>query len=652
MDTLKEMQRLVDSLNTFTYYYDKGEPKISDAQWDEMYFALAKMEKESGITLGDSPTQRIPFQQVSELKKVRHNHAMLSLNKTKSIHELEDFMKDEPCVAMCKMDGLTCSLLYQHGKLVRAETRGDGQVGEDVTHNAIHIPSIPKTVAYPHDLVIDGEIICTYNDFKSFENEYKNPRNFAAGSIRLLDSKESSSRNLTFVAWDCITELDGCQTLTSKLEVIRLMGFTLVPWCSGEPNDCIDILKEDAEKFGYPIDGVVFKYNNCKYYKALGETAHHARGGIAYKFYDEAVETTLRDIVYEVSRRGEMTPVAVFDPVEIEGTIVNRCSLHNLSVIENLSGGFEWYRGDKLWITKRNQIIPNCERWEHLETQNIVSENRIYLPSICPYCGQRTSIQTSDTGVKSLFCSNKDCGSRFINRIDHYASKKGMDIKGLSKATLEKLIDWGWIEKIEDIYSLEKYRSEWIKKSGFGVASVDKILQVIENSKSCELSRFIAVLGIPLVGSSAAKEIEKNFKTWEKFREAIDNNYHFSQIAGFGWEMEKALLQFSYDEADALAAHLTFTNKNDNIITENKNNPSLEGKVFCITGKLILYKNRAELVSTIEAAGGKVTSSVTSKTVCLINNDTSSNTAKNKTAKLLNVPIVSEQDFLKKYLKQ
>lgn len=649
MDTVSQMKELVDSLNNYTYYYDKGNPQISDKEWDDLYFTLTEMENESGITLSDSPTQSIPFEKVSELKAVQHNHPMLSLAKTKSEKEVQDFIDNKPFVMMCKMDGLTCSLLYQNGQLVRAETRGNGQVGEEITHNALHVTTIPKTIPCLNDLIIDGEIICTYKDFEPFKEEYRHPRNFAAGSIRLLDAKESAKRNLTFVAWDCITDLTECNTLTSKLFYLQNIGFTVVPYLN--PKNIIEginILKEKAIELGYPIDGMVFKYNDCDYYQSLGATAHHARGGLAYKFYDDAVPVTLRDITYEVSRRGEMTPVAVFAPVKIDGTVISRCSLHNLSVMGNLSGGLE-SKGDTLWITKRNQIIPNCEDWESNSTN---PSDIIYIPTECPYCGQTTSIHLSDSGVQTLFCDNENCSSRLINRINHYASKKGMDIRGLSKATLEKLIDWGWLEKIEDIYSLKNHKQEWEEKSGFGQASVQKILTAIEESRACELSNFIAVLGIPFIGAVAAKELEKQFKTWEKFRVAIDSKYPFSNLNGFGLEMEQAILHFDYGEADTLVRYLIFSEKNDNIIIENESNKKIKNKIFCVTGKLTCFKNRAELTALIEKAEGKVTSSVTTKTDYLINNDVVSNSTKNKTAQKLGVPIISEQEFLEKFLKQ
>ena len=371
-DIMNQIHNLIDKLNVYTKFYDEGHPVISDKEWDDMYFKLQNLENESGIYLEDSPTQRVSFQVVNELKKVTHNHPMLSLDKTKDINEIQKFVYNNDYIAMAKMDGLTCSLRYMNGRLVSAETRGNGLVGEDILHNALQVKNIPNRINFQDELIVDGEIICTYENFKDFESEYKNPRNFASGSIRLLDSKESSMRKLSFVAWDCIKGLNDF-TLLGKLYKLSDFGFTIVPTRRDIVNYNIEkVIKNiqlDCQKLEYPIDGVVFKYNKCSEYEAAGRTDHHFKGGIAYKFYDEEYETRLLDITYEVSRNGILTPVAVFEPINIDGTEISKASLSNLSILEDTLG--QPYVGQKIWVTKRNQIIPKIERAEKITTKMV-----------------------------------------------------------------------------------------------------------------------------------------------------------------------------------------------------------------------------------------------------------------------------------------
>ena len=361
------IRTLIDELNFHTSLYNKGIPVISDEEWDKMYFELQELEKKTGIIYPDSPTQSIQYNVVNQLNKIEHNHPMLSLEKTKSISELLDFVNEKPFVLMPKMDGLTCSLRYVNGELVGAETRGDGVIGEDILHNAKIIPSIPQKISYTNELVVDGEIICDLDTFKQFENEYSNPRNFAAGSIRLLDSKECSQRELTFVAWDVIKGFEEHTYFNEHLQSLRDLGFTVVPWRAEGENftrERFEELREQmiVEAANYPIDGLVIKFNNIEYGKSLGRTDHHFNNAIAFKFEDELYETNLLDIEYEVSRNGEMVPVAIFNPIQIEGTTIQRCSLFNLSVLENKLG--KPYIGQKIWISKRNMVIPYIEEAE------------------------------------------------------------------------------------------------------------------------------------------------------------------------------------------------------------------------------------------------------------------------------------------------
>jgi len=363
------IRSLIDELNRLTKLYDAGHPEISDKEWDELYFKLQEMEKETGIIYPDSPTQNIYFEKVSELKKIKHNHPMLSLDKTKDFDNIKSFVKNHKWIAMAKMDGLTCSLKYVNGKLVSAETRGNGTEGEDITHNAKVISSIPQEIHYKNELIIDGEIICTYEDFEPFKDTYKNPRNFASGSIRLLDSKECEKRHLTFVAWDVISHLNTNELvekyLSCKLDFINELGFIIVPKLSDEYILIDEVVNFFKENCTYPIDGIVFKYDDIDEYEAAGRTDHHFKGGLAYKFYDETYSTRLKYIQWTMGRTGILTPVAVFDPIDIDGSTVERASLHNLSILKEKLGQHP-YEGQKLWICKKNQIIPYVEKAEKI----------------------------------------------------------------------------------------------------------------------------------------------------------------------------------------------------------------------------------------------------------------------------------------------
>ena len=364
MNPAEKIQQLIEYLNFHTRLYDEGKPIISDLDWDKKYFELQELENKYSIYFNNSPTQTISYEVVNSLEKVAHNHDMLSLEKTKALNEIKDFLGNEPYLAMCKMDGLTCSLKYENGFLVSAETRGNGKVGENILHNAKIIPSIPKQIPITHTLVIDGEIICSKADFKEFENEYANPRNFASGSIRLLDSNECSKRKLQFIAWDVIEGLEDERDLSSKLDMLELCGFTPVPYYRGDDKEevgiAIDALTRSADILFYPIDGIVFKFENVAYGRSLGQTSHHFKNAMAFKFADDLYETELINIDYEVSRNGEMVPVAIFKPVEIDGAIIQRCSLFNLSILEEKLG--HPYVNQKIWVCKKNMIIPYIEK--------------------------------------------------------------------------------------------------------------------------------------------------------------------------------------------------------------------------------------------------------------------------------------------------
>lgn len=652
-DLIKEK---VDKLNYYTKLYDEGRPEISDKEWDKLYFELVYLETSTGIYLPESPTQRVNYEVKNELQKVTHNHPMLSLNKTKDISEVEAFIGNKEYIVMAKMDGLTCSLYYQKGRLVRAETRGNGIIGEDVTHNALVIPSIPQKISYQEDLIIDGEIICTYKDFEDFSDEYKNPRNFASGSIRLLDANECAKRKLTFVAWDVVEGLDY-EYLHIKLYKLDKLGFITVPFHvkSNIPNDninqpnvttMIDWIRTENPVF--PIDGAVIKYNKVEEYYAAGRTDHHFKGGLAYKFYDEEYETKLIDIEWTMGRTGVLTPVAIYEAIDIEGSLCNRASLHNLSILQETLHGPGWI-DQKVKIAKMNMIIPQITSAEGDEVG--VEKDYFKLPQVCPICGAETEI-IKENDSEMLYCSNPNCEGKLINRLDHFCGKKGLDIKGLSKATLEKLVDWGWLSNFPDVLNLQDYRDEWIKKPGFGEKSVDKILNaIVESASNINLENLLAAAGIPLVGRVMTKQLAKEYRgSYVAFREDVEGGYDFSEFEGIGVVMCDSILGYDYTELDTIYDMLEDEFNNNIQKTYNNNHKeeikSLENLVFCITGKVNKFKNRDELKANIESKGGKVVGSVSKNVNYLINNDNTSTSAKNLKAKELGIKIITEEEFL------
>ena len=640
----ERMSELATLLNHHTKLYDDGVPEISDAEWDALYFELVDLEELTGILVPNSPTQKITYSVVNELRKVTHSHPMLSLEKTKELSDVLSFAQDKTLIAMLKMDGLTCSLTYEDGKLVAAETRGNGLVGEDILHNALVLPSIPRYIPVKTRIVVDGEIICKYNNFESFKNSYKNPRNFAAGSIRLLDSSECEKRMLTFVAWDVVEGFD-CPTLFDKLSRLTQIRFTAVPFVSFSPENknanldsVLESLNEAATENFYPIDGIVFKFADCQYGNSLGRTNHHFKNGLAYKFYDEDYETELVNIEWSMGRTGLISPVAIFKPLNMDGSTVSRASLSNVSVMTRTLG--KPFVGQKVSVSKRNQIIPKIEsaKNEQESLENLDNINYLSIPTVCPVCGEPLATRDND-GVITLWCVNSKCEGKLANQIDHFCSKKGLDIKGLSMATIEKLIDWGWLIDIKGLYSLNQFRNEWVDKAGFGAASVDKILNAIEESKKCELSSFISAIGIPLIGATASKDICKYYSSWADFRDAVGGDW--SVFDNFGPEMSNAINRFNFSQADYLSSLMEFV-----VVNNSKEESNISGITFCITGKVNSFKNRDELKAYIESAGGKVVGSMSSKVQYLINNDNKSTSAKNKAAISAGIPIITEAEFI------
>ena len=637
--------------------YDKGTPIVSDKEWDDKYFKLQQLEKETGIIYPFSPTQSIYYASLNKLNTVVHNHKMLSLYKTKEISELESFFKDKEYVAMAKMDGLTCSLRYFKGKLISAETRGNGEVGEDIYHNALVIKNIPQEIPYLGELIVDGEIICTYNDFEAFKNEYKNPRNFASGSIRLLDNSECAKRNLSFIAWDVIVglnefiEYEEYPCMDKKLLELNRYGFTVVPLTSGKGNfeEVIEEIKTNCSD--YPIDGIVFKFRNTDYYESLGATAHHPLGGIAYKFYDEIYDSMLKDIEWTMGRTGVLTPVAIFKTVDMDGSEVNRASLHNISIMKEIFHGIP-FKDQAIQVYKANMIIPQVYSAEEISSNftHYPYLPFIDIPEVCPVCGGVVK-EICEFNTCVLKCIEPTCSGKLVNKLEHFLGKKGLDAKGISKATLEKLVDWGWVETFDDVFNLHNHREEWIAKPGFGQKSVDNILNSILSARNTTFEKFLSAIGIPLVGQTVAKDLTKHFKTYEEFREKVKNKFDFSSLEGFAESKTEYILNFDYTIADNLYAnYITISTPTvEEIIETEDTGKVLSGKSVVITGRLTTVKNRGELQNMIERAGGKVVGSVSKNTYCLVNNDIESASAKNKTAKSLNIPILTEKEFMQKF---
>lgn len=602
-DAKARVEFLVSELNRHTELYDKGVPEISDKEWDDMYFELAALEHERGYILPNSPTQKVSYTVVNELQKVKHNHPMLSLDKTKDIEEIKSFVGNKDWIAMLKMDGLTCSLLYENGRLVRAETRGDGEIGEDITHNAMVIPSIPKRIPYTDRLVVDGEIICKLDDFKEFEGEYKNARNFASGSIRLLDSNECSKRKLTFVAWDVIGdgrygEYDG-KTLWSKLFMLMDFNFNVVPFRESyiDVEESAEVLKELADLYKYPIDGLVFKWNDCVEYELAGRTDHHFRGGLAFKFYNELYETKLIDIEWTQGKTGTLTPTAIFKTVQIDGCDISRASLHNISIIKKLG----LTNNCTVYISKRNEIIPQVESC----LQD--GDSPIIPPKHCPVCGGETEVVTENAS-EVLMCKNPDCSGKLLGRLKFFVSKPALNIEGLSESILSLLIGWKWVKSFVDIYHLSDHRDHWTKIGGFGEKSVDKILNAIEKSRNVNLENFICALSIDGVGRSASKTLADAFNgDFNAFYKAFKSHYNWAGLEDIGDKTASNITKYlTENEAEIidLASEMRFVVPTKIEVSDNP----LNGLKFCITGSF--SQSRDVLKEKLEAKGAKFVSGV------------------------------------------
>lgn len=676
---IDEAKELVKELNRYCdAYYNRSESLISDEEYDNKFDMLIEFEKETGIVFSNSPTHSVGYEVISKLDKVKHSHPMLSLNKTKSIDDLISFIGNRNCVFSLKMDGLTILLTYDNGKLIKAETRGNGIEGEDITHNAITFENIPLTISYKGKLEVEGEAIITYYDFNKInedlpkDKQYKNPRNLASGSVRQLDSKITAQRHLQFIAWKVPfieNEIEWydeetyenvvTKTLSSyanKLKCIRELGFDIVPYTTHATfsdrtkqalEKTIEMLRGVAKEFSYPIDGLVMTYNDTAYAESLGSTDHHPKHSIAFKFYDDIEETILTDVEWQVGKSGHITPVAIFKPVNIDGTIVERASLHNLSIFND----FKLSIGDRITVYKSNQIIPKIK--ENLSMKDKQNKNVTYIdyPEFCPVCGKHTLVD-KDNNSDVLVCSNPRCKGKILGRLSHFVSKEAMNVDGLSESTLEKLLDLDCIcAGLWSIYDLHDYKDYLYETEGygFGKKSVDKLLANIEKSRTTTLDRFINGLSIPSIGKVASKNISKHFNgSFAEFNKAISSgSYDWTIIDDFGEVAANNIKYYFLDEGNVaeyreLVSMLIFEAPEP----QSQSN-TLEGKTIVITGSLDCFKNRQALVDVIEQNGGKVVSSVSKKTDYLINNDINSSSSKNKKAKSLGVPIITEEDFLK-----
>lgn len=651
---LDMMRGMVSILNEASdRYYNGKSPIMTDEQFDMRLADLKQLEEETGVVLSNSPTINVGYRVLTELNERTHSHPMLSLEKCHTVDELIKFMNNKDTIASIKLDGLTCSLTYKDGVLVSAETRGNGYIGSDITEHIKQFKNVPFKINKDGTYIVDGEAIITDEDFAEInkDGEYKNSRNLAAGTLSVLDTSLVAKRRLRFFAWDIIE--GGGNNLGENLNEAEALGFEIVPfWYNANspaalnPNNLqsnIDYVFDYAKENGYPCDGVVFKFNDIEYGKSLGQTSHHFKNGIAYKRKDDTYRTKLIDIDWTMGKTGILTPTAVFEPVEIDGTIVERASVHNISILTKL----DLHIGDIVEVKKCNMIIPQIHR-------NVSSDERmalgkeldnIFIPSTCPICGSYTEIK-QDNDSKVLMCTNDNCKGKLLGKLAHFVSKNAMDIEGMSEATIEKFIALGWLTCFEDIFTLKDHFTEMVKLDGFGEKSVKKLLNSIEMSKNTTLDKFIYALSIPLIGKSASKTIAKFFDgDFDCFYNSLTIPFNWTALDDFGETMNDSMIRYGIDNYNTvrnLAREMNFEKPQNVSISNN-----LSGLTFVITGSLNHFTNRDEAKEKIEAAGGKVSGSVSAKTSYLVNNDIASTSGKNKKAKELNIPIISEEELIK-----
>lgn len=654
MNKTSRMKELIPLLNKAAKaYYQEDREIMSNFQYDKLYDELVNLENSTGITYVDSPTSKIGYEVLTELPKETHPEKMLSLDKTKEREVLKDWIGAKEGVLSWKLDGLTVVITYNHGRIEKAVTRGNGEVGEVITSNILQAINIPLRIPYKGELILRGEAVISYPDFEKINGEivdvnarYKNPRNLCSGSVRQLDSSVAATRNIQWIVFRMVSKLENLKTITEQFTWLEKQGFQIVPYKLVNKSNIISAIKDfEAAIADYeiPSDGLVITYNDIDYGISLGSTSKFPKHSFAFKWKDEIAETTLLDVKWQTTRTGVINPVAIFEPVELEGTTVNRATANNVGIIQELELGI----GDKIQVYKANMIIPQI-------AENLTRSGTLKIPDTCPSCGGRAEIFPGKDS-KILCCMNPHCGSKLVSRLKHYCGKDAMDIVGLSNATIEKLCDEGWVEDFIDIYSLHKYKKQWIEMPGFGKSSVEKKLEAIEKSKITTSIRFLYAIGIPGIGKSQSRDIICTLKSWQGFIQAIEIEFDFSTIDGIGDVRNQNI--YDWYETEFVSHHVKELSElmefQDAIASESQNKQSikLNGLSFAITGSLQVFKNQKELQDVIVQNGGKVVSSVSKKTDYLVNNDLYSNSSKNNTARELQIPIISENMFADMFCK-
>lgn len=650
MDKLERIKQLIKDLNNASYAYYNQIPVMPDYEWDKMYDELINLEEETGIVLSNSPTHNVGYSVADELKEVKHNHPMLSLDKTKSVDKLIEFIGDKDCFLSVKADGLTTSLHYINGMLIGAETRGNGVRGTECLQNVLTMKNVPKEIPYKDELIIDGETIIGWDTFREIndklpeDKKYKHPRNLVSGSLQLLDSKEAASRNMRFVAWRVIKGFEH-KTPSEDLFKAKNIGFEIIPILKSprinqkeELAILLNQIRESADSHNIPYDGAVMTVDDYKIADSMGRTDKFFRHSMAYKYEDELFETVLTDIEWNTSKTGLINPVAIFEPVDLNGAITTRATLHNITYIKDMMLGI----GDRIRVYRSNMVIPKVH-------DSINKSGNFNIPSKCPICGQPTRI-IKENDSEILMCENPDCKGKLLGKLTHAVSRDALNIEGLSEATIERFINLGWLTSITSIYYLQDHKKEMEQLDGFGKKSVDKLLKAIEKSRTTTFDRFLYTLSIPMVGRTASKLIAEkigyNFDDFMHLMKNRDASYFSETIDGIGESIVNSLNNY-FDKYFAGVFDLATIFEFEKPSVSNKSDNSLEGKTFVITGLVNHYQNRDALKSDIEAYGGKVSGSISSKTSYLINNDINSTSSKNKKAKSLGIPIITEDDFEK-----
>lgn len=638
-------------------YYNTGQPIMSDAEFDNKLEELRQWEDESDIVLANSPTHNVGAIVLDNIKKVTHESPMLSLAKCHSAEEVKQFAKEHTLVGSVKLDGLTCRLIFKDGELIRAESRGNGTIGNIITDHVKQFLNVPLHINKKGTYIIDGEALIKTDDFEELNknDEYKTPRNLASGTLGSLDTSVVKDRKLYWYAWE-VVEGDSDNSFYKRLLNAQNLGFDVVPCYNITINEFnqlqthIDNFINIAKKENLPQDGVVFKFEDVEYGKSLGRTTDYFNNGIAYKVYNKSVETELIDIEYTMGKTGILTPTAIFKPIEIEGTIVERASLHNISIMKEIMGK-PWV-GQHIGVFKANLIIPQIRWAEQFDSSKfddlVLDVSYIHIPDKCPICGQPTKI-VKDNNSEVLVCTNDNCKGKLLGKLSHAVSRDALNIDGLSEATIEKFINLGWLNSIKDIYYLSVHENEMKALEGFGKRSVEKLLNSIEKSRKTSLERFLYSLSIPLLGKSAsmmiADSVDYDFDTFIS-EMTIKGAEYFRYLPGIGDTLISSLNAYWKNHcSDILQLSNEFTFETQKSIMSETTN-ELENKTFVITGSVNHYQNRDALKADIEAHGGKVVGSVSSKVNYLINNDINSTSSKNKKAKSLNIPIISEDEFL------